>query len=300
MRLKRVEGKTRRLFHGLHKQQAADDKTFKRLVGLLSPEYLRLPKNYFEGKVCLDAGCGSNANATFSMLTHGAEKVCAFDLDKSIFAVAPKKLSEFKGRYELKTGSVHRIPYEDDTFDLVHCSGVLHHSTDIYKGLAELARVTKPGGYMYIMVHGKGGIMRDFMGVLRTKYQSDKGFKRQIDTLSVDDLANMWEFIVSAMAAQGDTLGKQIPKPVIKELLNNDLVLTIQDRIAAPLYTQSSEKELKKWFTSHGFTNVRRVSRYPKLFNVRRFLAPLYYHYDNRFARFFYGDGDIQLIAKKK
>src|SRR3989344_9515024 len=167
MKLQRIEKRTRSLFHKLHSQQAADKKVFDRLVALLSPEYLKLPKNFFEGKVCLDAGCGSNANATYSMLARGAQKVCAFDLDRSIFSVAPSMLKKFDGRYELKTGSVLDIPYPDESFDFVHCAGVLHHSTDVYKGLSELTRVTKEGGTLFINVHGKGGIMRDFMGVLR-------------------------------------------------------------------------------------------------------------------------------------
>lgn len=299
MKLKQIERKTRKIFHKLHSEQAADKKVFARLVALLNPKYLHLPQNFFEGKICLDAGCGSNANATYSLLSHGAAKVCAFDLDESIFPVAQKILRPFKGKYELKVGSVLDIPYPDNMFDFVHCAGVLHHSRSVYKGLAELARVTKRGGVLYINVHGKGGIMRDFMGVLRVKYQSDRKFKGLIDSLRETDLIDMWEFIVSSMYEHGDTLGKKIPKSIVREMLNKDLVLTIKDRITAPLYTQSAEKELVTWLQQHGFSNIRRVSRYPRLLNIRRFLAPLYYHYDNVFARIFYGDGEPQLVATK-
>lgn len=298
--MKRIEKRTRDLFHKLHSQQAADKKVFDRLVALLSPEYLKLPRDFFEGKVCLDAGCGSNANATYSMLSHGAQRVHAFDLDKSIFSVAPRMLKRFEGRYELKTGSVLDIPYPDEYFDFVHCAGVLHHSTNVYKGLAELARVTKRGGILFINVHGKGGIMRDFMGILREKYRKDKVFKRFIDTLSEQDLLDMWEFIVTSMAKHGDELGEKVPPAMIKELLNRDLVLTIKDRIAAPLYTQSTEKELRDWLRTHGFTKIERLSRYPRLQNIRRFLAPLYDDYENRYARLFFGEGEPQLKATKK
>ena len=300
MKLNKIEKDTRGLFHTLHSGQAADKKIFDRLVGLLSPEYLRVPKDFFKGKECLDAGCGSNANATFSMLSHGAKKVYAFDLDKSILTVAPRMLRPYEGRYELKTGSVLDIPYADGSFDFVHCAGVLHHSTDIYKGLSELARVTKKGGTLFINVHGKGGIMRDFMTTLRDKYAKDKQFKRFIDTFTEEDLVEMWDFIISTMAEQQDTVGTLVPKTFARELFNKDLVLTFKDRIMAPLYTQSTEKELVAWLRTHGFTKIQRISRYPRLHNIRRFLAPLYYHYDNRFARLLYGEGEPQIIAVKK
>jgi len=300
MKLRRIEKKTRGLFHKLHTEQAADKKVFDRLVALLSPEYLRLPKDFFEGKVCLDAGCGSNANATYSMLSHGAQKVHAFDLDKSIFSVAPTMLKKFEGRYELKTGSVLNIPYPNESFDFVHCAGVLHHSTDVYTGLSELTRVTKKDGILFINVHGKGGIMRDFMGVLREKYHKDKIFRHFIDTLSEKDLLDMWHFIVTSMTEHGDALGKKIPASLVKELLNRDLVLTIKDRIAAPLYMQSTEKELRDWLRTHGFTKIERVSRYPRLQNIRRFLAPLYNNYENKYARLFFGEGEPQIKATKK
>ena len=300
MKLNKIEKNTRSVFHALHSEQAVDKKIFDRLVGLLSPAYLQVPKDFFKNKECLDAGCGSNANATFSMLSHGAKKVCAFDLDESILAVAPRMLRPYEGKYELKTGSVLDIPYADESFDFVHCAGVLHHSTDVYAGLSELARVTKRGGTLFINVHGKGGVMRDFMTTLRDKYAKDKQFKRFVDTFTEEDLVEMWDFIVSSMVAHQDTLGRQVPKALVKELFNRDLVLTIKDRIMAPLYTQSTEKELVDWLRKHGFTKIQRISRYPKLHNIRRFLAPLYYQYDNRFSRLLYGEGEPQIIAVKK
>ena len=102
------------------------------------------------------------------------------------------------------------------------------------------------------------------------------------------------------MAEHGDALGKKVPPAMVKELLNRDLVLTIKDRIAAPLYTQSTEKELSDWLRKHGFTKIERVSRYPRLQNIRRFLAPLYSDYENKYARLFFGEGEPQIKATKK
>ncbi|MCK6590077.1 MAG: class I SAM-dependent methyltransferase [Polyangiaceae bacterium] len=51
-------------------------------------------------------------------------------------------------RYEV--ASVERLPFENDTFDLVTCQTVLIHVPDRKAALAEMIRVTKPGGLIAV------------------------------------------------------------------------------------------------------------------------------------------------------
>ena len=74
----KVEKRTREIYHEIHVEQGNERKTYDRLISLLSTDYLRVSKDFFHGKICLDAGCGSNANATYAMLIMGAKKVYAF------------------------------------------------------------------------------------------------------------------------------------------------------------------------------------------------------------------------------
>lgn len=298
---KKIEKKSRAVFDKIHVEQAKDQEIFKRLTALLDTEYLKVPKNFFEGRVCLDAGCGSNVNASYAMLSMGAEKVHAFDLDESIFKTAPKILGEFgkEGkRWELKVGNVHNIPYPDNFFDFVHCAGVLHHSTDIYKGLAELCRVVKPGGMLHVSVNGSGGIMRDFSNVLRDRYQKDSGFKKLIDNLRGKDLLTLWDWISREMESHGDN--SQLSREAARQLFNEDLVLTIKDRVQAPLYLETTEQEMKDFLHKHGFRKIERLKKYPVQHNIRRYLAPFYNDYDHPIARLLYGDGIPRFRAIKQ
>ncbi|KAH7273206.1 hypothetical protein FSOLCH5_003427 [Fusarium solani] len=43
-------------------------------------------------------------------------------------------------------GDIHSLPFNDDTFDIVHAHQVLQHIADPIKALKEMRRVTKPGG----------------------------------------------------------------------------------------------------------------------------------------------------------
>jgi SAM-dependent methyltransferase len=42
------------------------------------------------------------------------------------------------------------LPYEDNFFDLVTCSGTIHHTPNVSFILSELHRVLKPGGYLLL------------------------------------------------------------------------------------------------------------------------------------------------------
>jgi SAM-dependent methyltransferase len=47
-----------------------------------------------------------------------------------------------------EVADVHDLPFEDDTFDVVHAHQVLQHVADPVRALAEMRRVCKPGGYV--------------------------------------------------------------------------------------------------------------------------------------------------------
>ena len=296
-----LERNTRSVFHRIHLAQANDPAVFNRLIDMLNTDYLGLKKDFFKGKVCLDAGCGSNLNATLALLRMGAKKVYAFDLDRSILKKVPDALKAYRGRYDIGTGNVLNIKFKDAIFDFTHCSGVLHHTANAALGLKELVRVTKPGGLVYVVIHGRGGIIREIVNLLRDKYAADKTFKKLIDDLDEDWFAALWDWLLASMRENGDTAGARIlPPATIKELFDKDLVLTIKDRITAPVYNEYTEQQVRVVLKKCGIVNIRRVTRYPRLKNIRRFLCPFYYEYDSPFSRMLFGEGCIQLIGTKR
>jgi SAM-dependent methyltransferase len=51
-------------------------------------------------------------------------------------------------------GAIEAIPVEDGSFDVVLCAQVLEHVDDPALGIAELSRVTRPGGRVLLSTHG--------------------------------------------------------------------------------------------------------------------------------------------------
>jgi SAM-dependent methyltransferase len=49
-------------------------------------------------------------------------------------------------------GDIHHIPLPDNSFDCVFCTGTLEHVRDPWTAVAEIHRITKPGGLVHIDV----------------------------------------------------------------------------------------------------------------------------------------------------
>jgi ubiquinone/menaquinone biosynthesis C-methylase UbiE len=295
----KIEKDTRKLFHKIHTKQAQDKFTYNRLVNLLSTNFLKVKKDFFKDKICLDAGCGSNANATISMINMGAKTVFPMDLDDTIFEILPETSSD-KDKYKLTIGSILDIPFQDNFFDFTHCSGALHHTTNFKKGLSELVRVTKPGCFIFLQVRGQGGIVRDIDNMLRKKYKDDNSFAKIVNDLSIEDIRSFLWWTFSQMKENKDDYAQQISSSMIEELFDEDLVLTIKDRICSPIYHEITYKKLELYIEELGCTKIQRLNRYSKFRNIRRFLAPMYNNQNSKYSKLLYGDGDIVIKFVKQ
>jgi ubiquinone/menaquinone biosynthesis C-methylase UbiE len=122
---------------------------------------------FLKGKKCLDAGCGSG-RAVRSMLKAGAAHVHAIDIGHDCVLNTRRRNASEVDRLTVTEGSVLELPYPDDSFDFVHCDGVLHHTTDPFRGLLELRRVAKPGVPIFFGLYGAGGLLN--LGIYSARY----------------------------------------------------------------------------------------------------------------------------------
>ena len=95
------------------------------------------------GTRVLDAGCGPGS---WDYAGTPEIDLTGFDLKFPPGPPAPRE------RLRVFRGDLARMPLRDASFDLVLCHYVLEHVTELAAACDELARVTRPGGTLYVSV----------------------------------------------------------------------------------------------------------------------------------------------------
>ncbi|MDX6287348.1 MAG: demethylmenaquinone methyltransferase / 2-methoxy-6-polyprenyl,4-benzoquinol methylase [Frankiales bacterium] len=93
------------------------------------------------GKQILDAGAGTGA-MTLELLARGAG-VVATDLSSSMLAELRRQTD---GRVPTKVADIRELPFDDAIHDSAVAGFVVNHLAEPATAVAEMARVTKPGG----------------------------------------------------------------------------------------------------------------------------------------------------------
>ncbi len=76
-----------------------------------------------------------------------AENLSAVDL-------APENIERIKAKgFQGEVGNVLELPTESEVSDFTLSQGVIHHTADSLKAFGELARITRPGGQMYVNLY---------------------------------------------------------------------------------------------------------------------------------------------------
>jgi SAM-dependent methyltransferase len=109
-----------------------------------------------EGDRVLDAGCGTGSlSMTIAEVTKAA-KIVGIDASKGFIEYARASNSDTRVSFEL--GDAQNLPYSDGSFDRCLSLLVVNHIPDTPKAVAEMRRVTKPGGVIATaMWDGTGG-----------------------------------------------------------------------------------------------------------------------------------------------
>lgn len=106
----------------------------------------------------LVAGCGTGRQSVIAVLRFQGCTVKAVDLSLASLAFAARKTREagLTG-VEYVHGDILQLDGLEERFDLVECTGVLHHLADPLEGWRVLRRLVKPGGFMKIGLYSEQG-----------------------------------------------------------------------------------------------------------------------------------------------
>jgi ubiquinone/menaquinone biosynthesis C-methylase UbiE len=103
---------------------------------------LELVRRYGAGRDILEAGCGTGL--LLAEAARVARSAIGLDLSRGMLARARER------GLRVVQGSLTQIPLPDASVDLVYSMKVLAHVPPIRQAVAELARVTRPGGHLLL------------------------------------------------------------------------------------------------------------------------------------------------------
>ena len=103
----------------------------------------------------LDVGCGTGALSEALVARVGVDRVCAVDPSEPFADAARARL----GGVDVRVGAAEELPFADGEFDGAAAQLVVNFMSDAPRGVAEMARVTKPGGVVAASVWDYAGEM---------------------------------------------------------------------------------------------------------------------------------------------
>jgi SAM-dependent methyltransferase len=107
----------------------------------------------WRGNRVLEVGVGLGSD--FVQFARAGASVTGIDLTEAAAAAVRKRLA-FEGLDgDVRAADAEALPFDDGSFDLVYSWGVLHHTPDTARAVAEVRRVLAPGGEARIMLYAR-------------------------------------------------------------------------------------------------------------------------------------------------
>jgi SAM-dependent methyltransferase len=139
-----------------------------------------------EGFHLLDVGCGTGSfTREAAALVGSTGRVVGVDLSPALIGVARQRAAGLGLPVEFDVADAQRLPFADDTFDGCRIERVLQYLDHPQRALAEMVRVTRPGGRIVATEVDWDTIISDLPEIDRDLY-------RRVSRAMSDSAGNGW------------------------------------------------------------------------------------------------------------
>ena len=107
----------------------------------------------YRGRAVLDVGCGAGTDLV--RFARGGAVVSGVDLSATAIALARSNFEQQGLAADLREADGEKLPFADNTFDLVYAHGVVQYTTHPRALVEECRRVLKPGGEAVFQVYNR-------------------------------------------------------------------------------------------------------------------------------------------------
>jgi SAM-dependent methyltransferase len=137
---------------------------------LIDDQAAAIVRRVGEGRSVLEVGCGTGL--VMQRIAGFAARVRGIDVSPGMLARARER------GLEVQEGSATALPFADGEFDVVCAFKVLAHVDPVEPALAEMARVTRPGGHLVFDAYNRDSLrflVKRALGPQRTSSVFDEG-----------------------------------------------------------------------------------------------------------------------------
>lgn len=180
------------------------------------------------GARVLDVGCGTGRNMLVAKHYDLEEYVGLDNSSASLRIACAVAREDGVDRFRPVEGDLFAMPFADDSFDVVVSWGVLHHTGDPLRGLREMARVCRPGGFVAHYVYNKWNHWRH------------NRQKNRIDRLAGPDIEERFKVAHRLYGI----------KPI--EAMTPGEKVSFYDRYCVPYKSEHTFAEVLSWFDALG------------------------------------------------
>ena len=103
------------------------------------------------GQRLLEVGVG--AGTDFVNWVRNGAIATGVDLTEAGVALTKERLALEGLHADVHVADAEKLPFQNDSFDIVYSYGVIHHSPDTQRAVDEVWRVLKPGGKALVMIY---------------------------------------------------------------------------------------------------------------------------------------------------
>jgi len=137
----------------------------------------RIGREGTAGKRLLEVGCGIGID-TVELARLGFTEVIGVDLTEAAIEIAGRRAAALGlSNVAYRRANAEELPFGDSAFDVVYSFGVIHHTPNIRRAIAEIHRVLRSGGVAWIMIYHSRSLVNAIHRLFHLPYESPRNLR---------------------------------------------------------------------------------------------------------------------------
>lgn len=203
----------------------------------------------------LEIGCGLGTDG--AQFARAGAEYTGIDLTQAAIELARTRFEVSGLKGEFRVADAENLDFADESFDLVYSHGVLHHTPDTARAVAEVHRVLRPGGRAVVMLYHRGSYnYRVGIRVLRRAgaqlLKSESGI-RLIHSLTGEPVESLREHAGLLKSSSNGYLATDEFLSQSTDGAGNPLARVYSRREARELFKMFRQVELRAYFLNKRF-----------------------------------------------